>query len=31
MAFVETVNKELAKLLFKPMNAQELQEKVSTS
>ena len=24
MAFVETFNKELAKLLFKPMNAQEL-------
>ena len=24
-AFVETFNKELAKLLFKPMNAQELQ------
>ena len=31
MAFVETFNKELAKLLFKPMNAQEFQEKVSTS
>ena len=31
-AFVEPFNKELAKLLFKPMNAQELQdpEKVST-
>ena len=31
MAFVETFNKELAKLLFKPMNAQELLEKVSIS
>ena len=32
MAFVEAFNKELAKLLFKPMDAQELQdpEKVST-
>ena len=31
-AFVEAFNKELAKLLFKPMEAQELQdlEKVST-
>ena len=31
-AFVEAFNKELAKLLFKPMDAQELQdsEKVST-
>ena len=31
MVFVETFNKELAKLLFKPMDAQELQdlEKVS--
>ena len=31
-AFVEPFNKELAKLLFRPMNAQELQdpEKVST-
>ena len=31
-AFLEAFNKELAKLLFKPMNAQELQdpEKVST-
>ena len=31
-AFVETFNRELAKLLFKPMDAQELQdpEKVST-
>ena len=31
-AFVEDFNKELAKLLFKPMDAQELQdpEKVST-
>ena len=30
-AFVEAFNKELAKLLFKPMDAQELQdlEKVS--
>ena len=32
VAFVEASNKELAKLLFKPMDAQELQdpEKVST-
>ena len=32
MAFVEAFNKELAKLLFKPMDAQELQDskKVST-
>ena len=32
VAFVEAFNKELAKLLFKPMDAQELQdpEKVST-
>ena len=32
-AFVEAFNKELAKLLFKPMDAQELQdpEKVSTT
>ena len=32
MAFVEAFNKELATLLFKPMDAQELQdpEKVST-
>ena len=32
MAFVETFNKELVELLFKPMDAQELQdpEKVST-
>ena len=32
MTFVEAFNKELAKLLFKPMDAQELQdpEKVST-
>ena len=32
IAFVEAFNKELAKLLFKPMDAQELQdaEKVST-
>ena len=32
MAFVEAFNKELAKLLFKPMDAPELQnpEKVST-
>ena len=31
-AFIEAFNKELAKLLFKPMDAQELQdpEKVST-
>ena len=31
-AFVEAFNKELAKLLFKPMDAQELQDpgKVST-
>ena len=31
-AFVEAFNRELAKLLFKPMDAQELQdpEKVST-
>ena len=31
-AFVEAFNKELSKLLFKPMDAQELQdpEKVST-
>ena len=31
-AFVEAFNKELAKLLFEPMDAQELQdsEKVST-
>ena len=31
-AFVEAFNKELVKLLFKPMNAQELQdpEKLST-
>ena len=31
-AFVEALNKQLAKLLFKPMDAQELQdpEKVST-
>ena len=26
IAFVETFNKELAKLLFKPMDAQELQD-----
>ena len=32
MAFVETLHKELAKLLLKPMDVQELQdpEKVST-
>ena len=29
-AFVEAFNRELAKLLFKPMDTQELQEKVST-